>query len=45
MGNDGDKGEEMKIWEEHDIEGNENVKKTGRKERYQVYRKKRKTRG
>lgn len=32
MGNNGDKGEETKMWEEHDIEGNEKVKMIGRKD-------------
>lgn len=32
MGNDGDKREETKTREEHDIEGNENVKMIGRKD-------------
>lgn len=33
MGNNRNRGEEMKIWEENDIVGNENVKMIQRRER------------
>lgn len=40
MGNNRNEGEEMKIWEENDIVGNENVKMIQRKKRDQIYGKK-----